>query len=224
VEVEAAEGDALARALPEGMTRELATLRNSIDLIVPRRNKIIAFAGPVSGEGASTIAWGYARFLAAEGGSRVLLVDADLTGTGDRLSSGLFAEGQGFLQAVENGMPAFQAVRAVGIENLHFLPSGGASLQTLQVFGSERAKAVLRELAAAYDAVIVDSAPVTPHPEVPVLLALADGVVIVIHSERTRREAAQRAVNRLTASGCNVLGAVMNRRRNVVPGFLYRHV
>lgn len=214
----------LGRPFPGRMNRELATLRNSIELAVPRNNKIIAFTGAVRGEGASTLAAGYARFVASELGSRVLLIDADLTGEGERLSGEAPDPEAGFLQVVANGLPAPRAVLGVEGSSFHFLPSGGHSLQTLQVFAAERTRDLLRDLSAAYDVTVIDSAPVTLYPEVPVLLAQADGVVLVVQSERTRREAAQRAMNRLTSAGCNVVGAVINRRRNVIPGFLYRRV
>ena len=214
----------LARPLPESIHRELATLRNSIELVIPRKNKIVAFAGAVRGEGASTLASAYARFLSQELGFRVLLVDADLTGEGERLSAGPMALKEGFLQVVSDGLPAMRAVRSMNGNGPHFMPSGGHSLRTLQVFSSERARELLRDLGTSYEVVVIDSAPVTLYPEVPVLLSLADGVVLVVQAERTRREAAQRAMSRLSGAGCNVIGAVMNRRRNVVPGFLYKRV
>jgi Mrp family chromosome partitioning ATPase len=222
--VPSSEDGLLARPLPESIHRELATLRNSIELVVPRKNKVIAFAGAVRGEGTSTLASAYARFLAQEMGTRVLLVDADLTGEGERLSAGPLALAEGFLQVVENGLPAGRAVRSFEGNGPHFLPSGGHSLQTMQVFAAERTRELLRDLGVMYDVVVIDSAPVTLYPEVPVLLSQTDGVVLIVQAERTRREAAQRAMNRLTSAGCNVIGAVMNRRRNVVPGFLYRRV
>jgi len=214
----------LSRRFPERMNRELATLRNSIEMVVPRSNKVIAFVAAIRGEGSSTLAAAYSRFVATEFGSRVLLLDADLTGEGERLSGAGFDAEPGFLQIIADGLPLLRGIRAIEGGGFHFLPSGGKSLQTLQVFSSDRTRDLLRELCGAYDVTVIDSAPVTLYPEVPVLLTQADGVVLVVQSERTRREAAQRAMNRLAGAGCNVLGAVMNRRRNIVPGFLYKRV
>jgi Mrp family chromosome partitioning ATPase len=217
-------GESLGKPFPESMRAEMATLRNSIELVLPRNNKVIAFAGAVRGEGASTLATAYARFVSSEFGLRILLVDGDLTGERDTLSHAASSQEPGLLQVVSDGTPIAAALRGIEGESFQFLPSGGRSLQTLQVFSSDRLRAILRELGNAYDVTVIDSAPVTLYPEVPVLLSQADGVVLVIQSERTRREAAQRAMSRLSSAGCNVVGAVMNRRRNVVPGFLYRRV
>ena len=54
------------------------------------------------------------------------------------------------------------------------------------------------------------------------LYGLVQGVLLVIQSERVRWPVAKRFVTDLERSGANLLGAVMNRRRQHIPGWLYR--
>jgi Mrp family chromosome partitioning ATPase len=49
-----------------------------------------------------------------------------------------------------------------------------------------------------------------------------DGVLLVVEAERIRREVAARTTDQLEAGGCRMLGAVLNKRREHVPAWLYR--
>jgi Mrp family chromosome partitioning ATPase len=56
------------------------------------------------------------------------------------------------------------------------------------------------------------------------LAKTADGLVMVVEANDTRREAAQKAKEMLDASDIPVLGAVLNRRAFPIPEFLYRRL
>ena len=56
------------------------------------------------------------------------------------------------------------------------------------------------------------------------LPAAADGIVLVIAAETTRRQAGRIAAERLRASGAPLLGAVLTNRRYVIPDAIYRRL
>ena len=56
------------------------------------------------------------------------------------------------------------------------------------------------------------------------IAALLDGVVMVLSCEETRWEVAQNMKSRLEASGANILGVIMNKRRYYIPRLLYKFV
>ena len=71
-----------------------------------------------------------------------------------------------------------------------------------------------------YTAVIVDCPPVLPCRESALTAAVADGTILVVEAERTRRaEIAQTRII-LDQLGATLLGVVLNRRRRRVPRFL----
>jgi Mrp family chromosome partitioning ATPase len=56
------------------------------------------------------------------------------------------------------------------------------------------------------------------------LASLTDGIIMVIEAETIRWEAALRGKNALIEAEADVLGGVLNKRRMVVPGWLYRRI
>jgi Mrp family chromosome partitioning ATPase len=53
---------------------------------------------------------------------------------------------------------------------------------------------------------------------------LADGVVLVLEANSTRREAAAKVTENLRAAQIKILGAVLNKRTFPIPGFLYHRL
>ena len=72
--------------------------------------------------------------------------------------------------------------------------------------------------------VIVDAPPVVLCPETLPLAPFVDGVVLVVHSGRTKRETVQRSIKQLQQIQGRVLGIVLNRKRYFIPDFIYRRL
>jgi Mrp family chromosome partitioning ATPase len=72
------------------------------------------------------------------------------------------------------------------------------------------------------DAVVVDLAPVIPYRDTAAVCGALDGVALVLRGGESTVADGQAAIERIEATGTRVLGAVLNRERAVVPGFLER--
>ena len=94
-----------------------------------------------------------------------------------------------------------------------------AQLLTVSSFQS----AILAVL-SLYDWVIIDGPPVTTYPDVGSIAAAVSGAILVIEAESTRQEVVEEAKRVLDVSGVDLLGAVLNRRRYHIPGFIYRRL
>jgi succinoglycan biosynthesis transport protein ExoP len=62
-----------------------------------------------------------------------------------------------------------------------------------------------------FHTVIIDTPPMLHMPDARVLGRLADGVIIVVRSAQTIRDAAVAARQRLTDDGTRVLGTILNQ-------------
>ena len=62
-----------------------------------------------------------------------------------------------------------------------------------------------------FHTVIIDTPPMLNMPDARVLGRLADGVVLVVRSAQTMRDAAVAANQRLTEDGTRVLGTILNQ-------------
>ncbi len=82
----------------------------------------------------------------------------------------------------------------------------------------------LLELRKDFAVILIDAPPINTYVDAALLGRMADGLVMIVQANHTRREAAQRAKEILDAAGVRVLGAVLNKRTFPIPEFLYRRL
>lgn len=215
------------RPLDLGLLRQIDSLRDRIDLELPRTGRrVIAVVPSVTGEGASTVSLHIARAMARVSEGKVLLIDADLERGNHTLSHlvGSREPRAGLADLLAGTVDLSRAVLSTDEANLHFLPSGRESGRPGEISSSERLKPFIDEVGRLYRAVVVDCPSVLENPEVPGLGAFTDGIVLVVRAHRTRREVVKKALALLEGSRCRVLGVVLNQRRYPIPDFLYRRL
>ena len=100
------------------------------------------------------------------------------------------------------------------LENLAVITSGPVPPNPAELLGSERFSALLDDLARRFDYVIVDVPPVQLVSDPAIVAAQADGVILVLDAQSTRKLSVRRSLRSLEAVGAKVLGTVMN---NVKP-------
>jgi len=71
---------------------------------------------------------------------------------------------------------------------------------------------------------ILDAPPVPIFSEFRVLCRKVDGVVLVILSEKTRKQVAQKAKREIEEAGGHILGVVLNKRKYYIPKWLYKRL
>jgi Mrp family chromosome partitioning ATPase len=71
---------------------------------------------------------------------------------------------------------------------------------------------------------LLDAPPVNLYADATLLGRLAEGVVLVLQANSTRREAARKAKESLESAKVRLWGAVLNKRTFPVPEFVYRNI
>ena len=205
--------------------RELGILRNSLDAALGEaRRPVVLFTGAVAGEGTTTLAAAYARLLAMERSRRVLLVElnARRPALAERLG---LKPGDGIAQYLTEARPLSSVVqRLADTPGVDVITAGGDDAVKIQLNLERRFTNLLDEARRAYDAVVLDTAPVTTSPETPPLAERVDAVVLVVQSGRTKREVVQRALGILGQFEKTFLGVVLNRKKYYIPEFIYRRL
>ncbi len=190
------------------------------DLASPRSSLIVS--GVNRQDGASTTAAYLAVAVAADGASRVLLVDADLRAPSVHKTFNVRRE-NGFSDLISGDVPLEDATRETSFENLTVIPSGSTPDSVSSFFSqARRIEAVIAELKKQYDWVVLDGAPVGPYPDSTVLAAHLDGVLLVAEADRTRWQAAQKGKEKLAGSKSELLGLVLNKKKYFIPSSIYR--
>jgi succinoglycan biosynthesis transport protein ExoP len=182
--------------------------------------KVLVVTSALPGEGKSTVSCNLATAL-AQGGRRVLLVDADLRCSSIDRHLGISKEpGLSNMFATElNKCPHNQPFAK--LPNLHVLPAGFRPAGPTEILASAKMQRLLAGWRREYDHIIVDTPPMLPFADALVLSARADGVILVTRSGVSRRKALIRAREVLSRSGANVLGFVLNAVRH--PEYYYEY-
>lgn len=169
--------------------------------------RTLMVTSPRSSEGKSLIVANLAA-TTAQSGLSVVAVDADLRRPRLHRMFGLDAR-NGLSESIVEGT-AEGKLHPTDLKGLSTLTSGGLPPDPAQLLASPRMKELLEELTEEADVVVVDSAPILPVADAAVLAPAVDGVLLVLRAGKSRREAAQQAVERLHQAGANLVGVVLN--------------
>jgi non-specific protein-tyrosine kinase len=197
---------------PRSATAEAyRTLRTNIEFAsieAPVRTLLVTSAVP--GEGKSISAANLAIAF-AQGGQRVLLLDADLREPAIHEIFGIpNAHGLTDLLRTEHA-DADQVIGATEVENLRILTAGAPPPNPAELLGSRRMRGILERLQANCDLIVIDSPPLHVVADAAVLGSFLDATVLVIHAGRTRRATIRESAEALARADARVLGVVLNQ-------------
>jgi capsular exopolysaccharide synthesis family protein len=171
-----------------------------------RQLQTIGITSPAAGEGKSTTVANLAIAL-AEGGRRVIVVDADLRRPGLHTLFGV--DGQEGLANVLLGDHTQLPLQDTPAAGVRLLASGPTPANPLEALASRRFDQVLALARAQADFVLVDTAPAGALADAAVLAPRLEGILLVISAGRTKRDLARRAREQLERVNANVLGVVL---------------
>ena len=143
-------------------------------------------------------------------GKRVVLVDLDLRRPSVARSIG--ADNARGMTSLLTGQDTIESVLVQTDEpGLSIITAGPLPPSPAELIAGPRLQAVIDDLAARFDVVVIDSPPVLGLADAPLLSALVDGVVIVIEAGRGRRGALKASLRRLRAMRPIMAGAVLTK-------------
>lgn len=191
------------------------TLRSSLQFRPEAQNlKTIAITSTVRGDSKTTIAVHLASAM-AEGGQRVLLVQADLR-TPSRLAADVGLPSSPGLADVLAGRAAIgSAIRQMGNPVVDVITEGGEwdtrTDDVVRLLGNAQMEQFLTDVRRSYDAVIIEAAPVLPFVDARIICALSDGVILVSEYGITTETGVRAGLESLQVVHANVLGTVLSQ-------------
>jgi Mrp family chromosome partitioning ATPase len=198
----------------DGMRQDLESLSSQLEQLTDRLRSI-TFCGVDEGVGVSSIALSVAVQLAELHPGEVILLDVNSRSQRASL--------------IEHHSPAdsfYQFQQSEGVTGiaeagpLHLL-SARAGRQALGRLKAKDLIAAITRLKERYRWVLIDAPPAN-HPESLIWTTITDGTLLVVESGRTRRHSAQAMIEQLKNLQVNIIGCVLNRRRQVIPEWIYR--
>lgn len=94
--------------------------------------------------------------------------------------------------------------------NLYILTSGKVPPNPSEMLGSKAMEKLIEELKKHFDIILLDSAPVQAVTDAQILSTKVDGTLLVVRSERTKRDSVVQAKELLDKVGANIVGVVFN--------------
>jgi succinoglycan biosynthesis transport protein ExoP len=204
------------KALPRLRDRQLFTesyrnIRSSL-LFMPveeKRPKIIIITSAVPYEGKSTVCLNLAETLAFAG-CRVLLIDADLRR--GQIEKHFQVPSQPGLSDLLQGQTTIRdVVVQTAQNNLSFIPTGKPCVSPGELFLSPVTDAVLKDLSADYDFILIDTPPILAADDTTSLAPKADGVLFIVRESFTKSGLMRPAIDQLLQRRVKVLGLIVNR-------------
>jgi len=186
---------------------QMRTLRTA--LTKNPETKIVAITAARPDEGKTTLTVALARLLAASG-LRVLAIDGDVRqpsfdaifGAGGTVGLTDFLGGAAALDDV---------ILQDALSPLHIIGAGRQGQDALSLFLSAALPALLAQLRARYDFVLIDVPPAFALAEASVIARLADGALLCVRWGRTPCRVVQAAIVMLAEAQVNILGATLTR-------------
>jgi capsular exopolysaccharide synthesis family protein len=177
----------------------------------PAKTILVTSAGPNEGKTTTLLNLG---IIIGQAGPRVLVVDADFRHPSLHELIGFGANGRGLPPGLSNLIAGTAQLQDVvlpsGFSRVGVLPAGAIPANPGELLGSQRMRAVIRELAAQADFVLLDSPPCLQYAEAYLLSSMVDGVLYVVRAG-TQDPAVQRRVQRqLQQAKARMLGVVFN--------------
>jgi succinoglycan biosynthesis transport protein ExoP len=186
--------------------------------------QVILVTSALPREGKTTAAVNLAVTL-AQLGDRTLLMDSDLRKPGVRRVLNLTVGKEGGLSSYLAGVMTLDEaiVPHPTIKNLDALTTGPVPPSPADLLSSHRMREALVELRHRYKFIVIDSPPILAATDAVILSSLTDGVLLVVRSGETPKEAFTRTRDLLGAVKSRLLGVVLNAVDSNAPDYYYSY-
>lgn len=183
--------------------------------------KVVSFSGIARDDRSSWICSRVGEALAEQADASVCIVDANVWSP--QLRAQMAAPNPiGLAEALTEKGPIRNFAKPLSGENLWMLPAGVAKPGFYP--SKDRYRERFAELREAFGYVLVSAPSLVRETEATLLGRLADGLVLIVEANLTRRETLRHAKEQLEGAQVRLLGAVLDQRTFPIPEKLYRRL
>jgi receptor protein-tyrosine kinase len=173
-----------------------------------KERRALAIASAGSGDGRSFLAANLAVVFSQQH-QRTLLIDADLRAPRQHALFGL--DNRAGLAAVLAGRSGQEAIQRVpALVDLSVLTAGALAPNPSELLGLPAFGRLLRELAADYDVILIDTAPGDAYADAQLVASRAGAALVVAHQHHSHVNKLHALVGLLSAARVHLVGTVLN--------------
>ncbi len=169
----------------------------------------LLLTSPAGGEGTTTVAVFLGLALAMMNEQPTVIIDADFHNPDLHVALGADA-GRGLSDWIADQPPPY---RRSGLDpNLSFLGAGTTHRDTAFLVSRHRILGSLHGIARRdFEYIVWNTPPVAAYPDARTLASFVDGIIVVVETDRTRKDHLKYLKDQLAEAEAPILGAVMNR-------------
>ncbi|MDH7944944.1 polysaccharide biosynthesis tyrosine autokinase [Pseudohongiella sp. SYSU M77423] len=204
------EGGVLAVLDPSDLAIEaLRSLRTSLHFaMLEANNNRLMLTGPSPAVGKSFISTNLAA-ICAQGGQRVLLIDADMRKGHIHRSFNGVSE-QGLSDFLVGDTPRDQVIRHTELETLDYIARGTAPPNPSELLMTKRFSEFLDSVGQEYDLVIIDTPPALAVTDAAVVGKQVGATLMITRFRENNPKEIERALQQLESAGVIVKGCILN--------------
>ena len=185
------------------------TLRTNLEFSGSDKKSIVLTSSTPS-EGKSTVSLGLAISL-AEGGRRVLLVDADLRKSVLMGRHRVMNEVKGLSHYLSGQASLSEVVCATQQEGMYMIFAGVVPPNPSELLGSARFLDLIEKAEKEYDYVIIDAPPLGSVIDAAVISKACDASVLVVAANTVSYKFIRTVKSQMEKTDCPILGVVLNK-------------
>lgn len=183
--------------------------------------KIFAVSSPNPGEGKSTTSANIAIAM-AQGGNRVLLIDADMRKSVQHKIFELKNK-KGLSTAASKMHTPDKCIQKNVMENLDVMTAGPIPPNPSELLASNAMSAMLDKLSEEYDVILIDTPPVNVVTDAMELANHISGIVLVVRYGKTTDEDVDTVLKRIELANMNLLGFILNNIKSKRSGYYSKY-
>ena len=185
------------------------TLRSNIQYSsFDKECKVMVITSSEPGEGKSTVSGNLALCM-AQGDKKVALVDCDLRKPS--LHKKFKISNLVGLSDVIIGKSDLINVMHKYNKNLAVITSGKIQPNPSEMLSSKSMEKLLHTLKENFDYIILDTPPILAVTDSQILSTKADGTILVVNAEKTKKDLVRESVNHLKKVNAHIIGTVLNK-------------
>ena len=185
------------------------TLRTNIEFS-GEDNKAIVLTSSTPDEGKSTVSLGLAVAL-AEGGKKVLFIDADLRKSVLVGRHRVAQEVKGLSHFLSGQASLNDVICSTQEEGLHIIFAGIVPPNPSELLSQEKFARLIENAKKEYDYIIIDAPPLGSVIDAAVIAKVCDASVLVIAANAISHKFVRTVKEQLEKTGCPILGVVLNK-------------
>ncbi|HXC44469.1 MAG TPA: CpsD/CapB family tyrosine-protein kinase [Candidatus Dormibacteraeota bacterium] len=169
-------------------------------------------------EGKSMVAANLACTLARRTQQRTLLLEGDLRRPSLSQMFGL-ARIPGLCEWLQGERGPATSIYHLEEPGFWILPAGNSPKNPLEILQSGRLPALMEQLTAWFDWIVIDSPPVLPLADTTIWMRLVDGILLVTRQGKTEKQQLRRGLEVLEPT--KLIGTLLNSSTNIAHGDYY---